>query len=139
MIKVRHQQSPSRELVSVRWIALSSFLTTTANSLIVNSIIFTGPLNFIQVPPSPLRLLQGKNASLTCSADGLPTPTITWELNGESLTKDSKEASIDIVNIRHNAKYSCIAESGTRRKEKIIEIVVLGMYYSSFVFFFFFF
>ena len=80
------------------------------------------------MPPSPLILLQGKNASLTCSADGLPTPRITWELNGKPIIKDNKEASIDIVNIRHNANYTCIATSGTGKKEKVIEIVVLGMY-----------
>ena len=103
-------------------------LTTVGRYLIVNSIFFTGPLQFIHVPMSAQKLLQGENVSLTCSADGLPTPRITWERNGETLMAKSKKASIKIVRIRQNAKYKCIATSGSRRKEKVIQITVLGKY-----------
>ena len=40
----------------------------------------------------------------------------------------SKEASIKIVSIRQAAKYKCIATSGSRKKEKVIQITILGKY-----------
>ena len=34
-------------------------------------------------PPSNLTALDGKDATITCTAEGAPAPNITWFFNGE--------------------------------------------------------
>ena len=55
------------------------YLTITQSS-------FSASVPILISPPSNLTALDGKDATISCTAEGAPAPNITWFFNGELST-----------------------------------------------------
>ena len=44
--------------------------------------LFSASVPVFIVPPTNLTALDGKDATITCQAEGAPTPNVTWHFNG---------------------------------------------------------
>ncbi len=67
--------------------------------------------------------------SLTCKAEGSPTPKVIWRRNASMvLTEGSGQAIYQILNVDDESagRYECLAENALGRDLKIKTVLVLG-------------
>ena len=86
-------------------------------------------------PPNSNTLLQGTNINFTCTADGLPKPTITWsKINGSSfattsvIKKSEEESILILTNVTNDEEgtYECTAYNRGKPVKKQVRLVVHG-------------
>ncbi|XP_022104997.1 neuronal cell adhesion molecule-like isoform X2 [Acanthaster planci] len=77
------------------------------------------PPSFVYTPPSSVDAFRTQNLRLRCIAEGYPTPTITWNKEGETLPEDrtsyesyGQELVISDVVQTDVGSYKCTAENG---------------------------
>ncbi|CAH3123360.1 unnamed protein product [Porites lobata] len=80
-------------------------------------------------PPSSLTTREGNNASLPCSANGIPKPTITWYKNGEALDgskydADSGMLTLNDIQFADHGVYKCEARNFLGFDSATVELVV---------------
>ncbi|XP_057579235.1 neogenin isoform X4 [Hippopotamus amphibius kiboko] len=92
----------------------------------------TSNLVFLKQPSSLVRVI-GQSAVLPCVASGLPTPTIRWMKNEETLDTESSEklvllagSSLEISDVTEDdaGTYFCIADNGNETIEAQAELTV---------------
>ena len=71
--------------------------------------------------------------TIRCPVSGVPTPDVTWQKNGVQITVGDKLSITDdnrlVINdaeIRHSAKYSCIAQNEFGKDEVSSTARILG-------------
>ena len=85
-------------------------------------------------PPASLTTREGNNASLPCSANGIPKPTITWYKNGEALDSanydaDSGMLTLNNIQFADRGVYKCEARNFLGFDSATVELFVQGRYY----------
>lgn len=81
-------------------------------------------------------VLESSNVKLRCHADGYPTPTVAWLLNGKPLVPDGNisvdddSRSLAIKNVKPNVggEYSCIASNSLGSDSLITTLNVIGKF-----------
>lgn len=87
-----------------------------------------GRLLRVQVPPRLIREPENKEVTLNsrfeleCAARGVPTPIITWELNGQPLAAPPSVNGVGTVTVRHamqedGGQYACIATNPANNQQ----------------------
>ena len=75
--------------------------------------------------------VKGQSITLTCTADGNPTPSFQWK-QPHGLTTTGPSLSISSVKFEHGGTYTCIAtnniEAGTESNETSVDLTVEGEY-----------
>ena len=75
--------------------------------------------------------VKGQNITLTCTADGNPTPSFQW-MQPHDLTSMGHSLSISSVKFKHGGTYTCIAtnniEAGTKSNQTSVDLTVEGDY-----------
>ena len=85
-------------------------------------------------PPASLTTIEGNNASLPCSASGIPKPTITWYKNGEALDSanydaDSGMLTLNNIQFADQGVYKCEARNFLGFDSATVELFLQGRYY----------
>ena len=82
------------------------------------------------VSPTSLTVTQNQTATFYCSADGNPSPSVSWsKINGtKSISIDKKDNKLEITNASHNdsGKYVCTATNILGQVEKEAKLLVEG-------------
>ena len=72
------------------------------------------------------------NATLSCSATGIPAPSVTWQRRGVPLEEPhvvwSSQGNITVIGVKRddNGSYVCVAENSAGRDTRSGEITVQG-------------
>ena len=86
-------------------------------------------------PQNSSTVLQGTNVNFTCTADGLPKPTITWSKINESsfattsvITNAEEESILILTNVTNDEEgtYECTAYNTGKSVKKQVRLVVHG-------------
>ena len=85
-------------------------------------------------PSASLTTREGNNASLPCSANGIPKPTITWYKNGEALDSanydaDSGMLTLNNIQFADRGVYKCDARNFLGFDSAAVELFVQGRCY----------
>ena len=85
-------------------------------------------------PPASLTTIEGNNASLPCSASGIPKPTITWYKNGQALDSanydaDSGMLTLNNIHFADQGVYKCEARNFLGFDSATVELFVQGRCY----------
>ena len=72
----------------------------------------------------------GENLTITCKAEGLPTPTVQWYKN-DTVIKDSANVSVQELNVittfPHTAVYTCVARNYLNTTNENVTVTVQGI------------
>lgn len=71
--------------------------------------------------------------TIRCPTSGVPTPAVTWQKDGVQITAGDKFSMTDdnslVINdaeIKHSAKYSCIAQNEFGKDEASSTAIIIG-------------
>lgn len=89
-------------------------------------------------------ILESSNVTLSCHANGYPTPTVTWLLNGNPLasqghiTVDDSTRSLTLRNVKPDAggEYSCTATNALGSDTLNTTLSIIGRFFNTFGVFF---
>jgi len=72
----------------------------------------------------------GENLTITCLAEGLPTPTVQWYKDDQSI-KDTANVSMQDLNVPttfpHTALYTCVARNYLNSTKENFTVIVQGI------------
>ena len=85
-------------------------------------------------PPASLTTREGNNASFSCSANGIPKPTITWYKNGEALDSANYDADSGVLTLNNiqfadRGVYKCEARNFLGFDSATVELFLQGRCY----------
>ncbi|KAJ4926433.1 hypothetical protein JOQ06_008607, partial [Pogonophryne albipinna] len=89
----------------------------------------TAPPTFAKAPPPVVEALVGRSLSLTCVANGNPTPTITWLKDGSVIqrTEDQEGAlSLPAVSAQSAGEYTCHASNSEGNVTRVTRVKIKG-------------
>ncbi|XP_034085345.1 LOW QUALITY PROTEIN: protein turtle homolog A-like [Gymnodraco acuticeps] len=89
----------------------------------------TAPPTFAEAPPPVVEALVGRSLSLTCVANGNPTPTITWLKDGSVIqrTEDQEGAlSLPAVSAQSAGEYTCHASNSEGNVTRVTRVKIKG-------------
>ena len=71
--------------------------------------------------------------TIRCPVSGVPTPSVTWQKDGEQITEgdtfsitDDSSLVINSAEIEHSAKYSCSAQNEFGKDEASSTAIIIG-------------
>jgi hemicentin len=87
--------------------------------------------------PRQQNIIINGSTSLTCHVSGLPTPTVTWLVNGFPLelsgmssrltvSAEGHQLNIDRATVDDTTRYSCIASNEAGVADRDFDLAVLG-------------
>ncbi|XP_039856143.1 protein turtle homolog A [Simochromis diagramma] len=89
----------------------------------------TAPPTFTEPPPPVLEALVGSHISLSCMANGNPTPAITWFKDGIAIQKNISEdgvLSLRAVSIHSAGQYTCHASNSEGNVTCVTKVKIKG-------------
>ena len=87
------------------------------------------PVRFTK-KPHPVKIEEGRNATLICKASGFPEPVISWTASstrGRMLSETSVKGRLTITNatLKHNDRYTCTAKNDVNEVKAFAHVSVL--------------
>ena len=91
-----------------------------------------------ELDPENLHVIQNDTIILSCPAESIPPPQITWYKNGDELVEDDlddritilndgRELEISVADVDDTARYTCVARNLAGELEKNFDLDVDGM------------
>ncbi len=71
-------------------------------------------------------LLAGANVIITCPTSGLPTPTVTWQKDGEDLSVNGSTLTVKNATTKDSGVFTCEAVNRAGRFSYNSEFHVIG-------------
>uniref|UniRef100_A0A5S6QN04 Ig-like domain-containing protein n=1 Tax=Trichuris muris TaxID=70415 RepID=A0A5S6QN04_TRIMR len=71
------------------------------------------PSLHISAAPKDIQIGQGTSVSLRCDAQGIPTPTISWKFNGNSILQGKRESERNLFELLMNGGEETVQSSNT--------------------------
>lgn len=75
-----------------------------------------------------LTLLAGANVIITCPTSGRPTPTVTWQKDGEDLSVNGSVLRVENATTKDSGVVTCEAVNRAGRLSHSSEVRVIGKY-----------
>ncbi|XP_042365632.1 protein turtle homolog A [Plectropomus leopardus] len=89
----------------------------------------TAPPTFTEAPPPVMEALVGSHLSLTCVANGNPTPVITWLKDGSVIPRlNYQEGALSLraVSMQSAGQYTCHASNSEGNVTRVTKVKIKG-------------
>jgi len=78
----------------------------------------------VTVTADPEEVSLGGSITLTCQADGFPSPSYSWKFNGKSNGITQNTLTITNADVKDAGNYTCVARNdfGSKETTKVVHV-----------------